>query len=251
MGLVSVAEKGKTATITIDNPPMNVLSPDVLRELKDSIGHLEKTKAKAVILRGEGKTFCAGANIKDMEGFDKKKALEFGELGQRVMSSIEKSPKIYIAAIHGHAFGGGCELALACDFRVAEKSSMIAQPEIKIGIITGFGGTQRLPLIVGLGRAKDLLLTGRALSGEQAYRIGLVDRLAEDGRAKDEAEKLAGEIAELPGIALRTTKEMTDSFMRQDFKRELRMFAECFQTGDQKEGMKAFLEKRKPEFRDA
>ncbi len=250
MSFIGTEERGKVAIITINNPPMNVLAMEVLQELREAINKMEKGKAKSVVLRGEGRTFCAGANIKQMVELDKKRAMKFGELGQSVMFSIEQSSKVYIACIHGHAMGGGCELALACDFRVAEKNSIIGQPEIKIGIITGFGGTQRLPNIVGLGRAKDLLLTGRSISGEEAFNIGLVARLADNGKAMDESLKLAEELAAMPGIALTVTKEMTNSFHKRAFSKEKKAFAECFETHDQKEGMRAFLEKRRPNFTD-
>jgi len=250
MALVSTQEKGKVSIITISNPPMNVLAVEVLHELDAAIKKVEKTDAKVVVLRGEGKTFCAGANIKQMAEFDRSKGIKFGKLGQSVMMGVERSKKVYIACIHGFAMGGGCEISLACDFRVAEKSATIGQPEIKIGIITGFGGTQRLPPLIGLGRAKDLLITGRSISGEEAHKIGLVDRLVENGKAFEEAERLANEIAGMPGVALKLTKEMTNAFMKKAFREEMMAFAECFRTNDQKEGMRAFLEKRKPNFTD-
>lgn len=250
MSLVSIDDRGKIAILTIDNPPMNVLAIEVLGELDLAIKKIEKSRCKVVVIRGQGRTFCAGANIKQMVEFDRSKGIKFGELGQSVMMGVEHSKKAYIACIHGFAMGGGCEISLACDFRVAEKNATIGQPEIKIGIITGFGGTQRLPPLIGLGRAKDLLITGRSISGEEAHKIGLVDRIAENGKAFDEAMKLADEIAQMPGIALKFTKEMTNAYQKRAFREEMIAFADCFDTRDQKEGMRAFLEKRKPNFTD-
>ncbi len=242
------------AVITIRRPEvLNALSTALLRELAE-VPELvaEDLEARAVIFTGEGKAFVAGADIPEIAGLsDVFVAREFSLLGQDVMNAIAAMPVPTIAAINGYALGGGLELALACDLRVAVRKAKLGLPEVGLGLIPGFGGTQRLPRIIGLGRALDLILTGRHVEAEEAYQMGLVNRLAED--ALEEAKALAATLVKNGPVAMALAKESVfrgfDLPLPEGLEIEADLFGLVSRTTDFKEGTSAFLEKRKPNFK--
>lgn len=254
MSMIEVERpENKIAILKLNRPEkLNALNLEVLRELNRVVEELEKdSEILCVIITGEGRAFCAGADIDQMLDMDPIEAMEFSETGQNILSKIENSKKVYIAAINGYALGGGCEIAMACDIRVMQRGAKIGQPEINLGIIPGFGGTQRLPRLVGVGKAKELILTGRTLGEEEALRIGLVEEIAEN--ALERAMEIAREISKKGPISLYYAKELVNKSLFQDLSTALEMerifFSNLFSTEDQKEGMRAFLEKREPKFK--
>jgi len=254
---VLVENKGRTAIVTINRPAsLNALNQETLRELKDTFDALvADDQVKAIIITGAGeKAFVAGGDISVMAKASPLQARTMALNAQRLFNKIEFSPKPVIAAINGYALGGGCELAMACDIRLASETAKLGQPEINLGIIPGWAGTQRLPRLVGKGRAKELIFTGDMLSALDACNIGLVNRVVSAAELLPAALELAEKIATKGGIALRLAKEAIDNGMEMDTTRagdyEADLFALCFATEDQKEGMNAFLEKRKAVFKD-
>jgi len=252
---IIVEKKDGIGTIKINRPKvLNALNKDTILELTKSVAELEKDKnIKVAILTGEGKAFIAGADIKQMSNMTPLEAKEFAEMGHNLLMKIEISRLPFIAAVNGYALGGGCEVLMACDICIASASAKIGQPEINLGIHPGFGGTQRLPRLVGRMIAKEILLTGRNLDAEEAYRIGLVNRIVEDEKLMEEVEKLAGKIASKPPIQTDFIKSLVNKGADIDLNTacslEISYFASGFSTKDQKEGMTAFLEKRKPDFK--
>jgi enoyl-CoA hydratase len=248
---------GGVATLTIHRPAaLNALDPETLAELDAAVAALADDPAvRAVILTGAGeKAFVAGADIAAMQAMDPAAARELARLGHCLCRRIERAPKVFIAAVNGYALGGGCELALACDLRLAAETARFGQPEINLGIIPGFGGTQRLPRLVGRGRALELLLTGAIIDAREALRLGLVNRVVPPAELPAEALALGRQIAGKGMAAVRLCKEAVDNGLEMDLSRaadyEADLFALCFATADQKEGMRAFLEKRPPAFLD-
>lgn len=247
-------EKG-IATITINRPKaLNALNTETLEELKNVLEVLQNDDGvKVIVITGAGeKAFVAGADIsemKDMSVFDAKK---FAELGQKVFRKIELMKKPVIAAVNGYALGGGCELALACDIRIASRNAKFGQPEVGLGIIPGFGGTQRLPRIVGVSKAKELIYTGDMIDAEEALRIGLISKVVEQDKLLEEAYGIAKKIMSKGLVAVSLAKEAINKSLEVDIdsgmEYEANAFALCFGTQDQKEGMAAFLEKRAPKF---
>ncbi len=230
---------------------MNVLDAETLQLLGDSLAAIDNDKeARAVIITGE-RNFSAGADIKAMKDMTPEQAATFSKLGHCVCNQIEDMGKAVIAAIRGYALGGGCELALACDIRIAAENAKIGQPEINLGLIPGFGGTQRLPILVGVGRAKELILTGGIIDAKEALSIGLVNHVVKDDELMKRAEEIASLIAQKSPIVIRTAKKLINEShnIQKGLEREVVSFSECFATEDQKEGMSAFLDKRKPTFR--
>jgi enoyl-CoA hydratase/carnithine racemase len=208
-----------------------------------------------VILTGSEKLFAAGADITEIsEIATPVEAHRFLKDVQVLFNRLEDLEKPVIAAISGLALGGGCELVLACDLRIAADNAMFGQPEIKIGVIPGAGGTQRLPRIIGVTKAKELLYTGDFIDAQEAHRIGLVNKVVPVGSLMEEAKKMALKIARQPGIALKVTKLAVNGGLNMDIKSAIAYEARCFEilfsTEDQKEGMKAFVEKRKPAFKN-
>jgi len=253
---VEVTRSGAVAVVTVDRPEaLNALNTVTNQLLLAAVGELSAADSvRAVVLTGGGdKSFVAGADIAEMQGFTAEEARRFGALGQAVMSSIEAAPQPWIAAVNGFALGGGCELALACDIRLACEKAKFGQPEISLGITPGFGGTQRLPRNVGLGWAKYLVLSGRHIRADEALRIGLVQAVYAKDELMPQALKLAEELAAKSPLAMRYCKAAvnaaadTDIATGQGMERDL--FALAFASADQSEGMAAFLEKRPPEFR--
>jgi enoyl-CoA hydratase len=253
---VTVQKNGPVAEVVIDRPKaLNALNSATLYELKSVFGEIAGEDAvRAVILTGAGeKAFVAGADITEMQAFTVLEARAFGRLGQSVSSLIEKLPQVVIGAINGYALGGGCELALACDMRVASTKAKFGQPEVSLGIVPGFGGTQRLPRLVGKGRAKEIIFTGDMIDAQEAYRIGLANRLCEPEELMDAARALARSILRRSQAAVGLAKLAINNGLNMDdesaFAYESELWGACFSTEDQKEGMQAFLEKRSPEFK--
>jgi enoyl-CoA hydratase len=239
--------------ITISRPPMNALNTETLLELKALLESIEKEKdLKALIITGEGdKAFVAGADIKELKEKTPAQALEFAKLGQEVLTKIQALSLPVIAAVNGYALGGGTELALACDFIVASESAKFGQPEVKLGIIPGFGGTQRLARLINKNLAKYLIFTGEIMDSNEAYRIGLVNKIVVGKELLTAAKELAAKIQSC-GIAIGYAKEVINKGLEVSLEKGLELernaFSKCFETQDSKEGLEAFLQKRAPKF---
>ena len=249
--------EGNLATITINRPKaLNALNSDTLRELDIVIDSIENNSdIYCVIVTGAGqKAFVAGADIAEMKDLNSTEAEEFGVLGNKVFRRLETLDKPVIAAIPGFALGGGCELAMACDIRIASEKARFAQPEAGLGITPGFGGTQRLPRLVGAGKAKELIYTCAMINAEEALRIGLVNKVVPVESLMDEAKKMAGSIIANAPIAVKLCKDAINRGTQVDIdsaiKVEAEDFGKCFDSEDQLEGMTAFLEKRAKNFQN-
>jgi enoyl-CoA hydratase/carnithine racemase len=248
--LVRFERKGNTVILTLDHPPVNVLSRAVLDALSRRLSEAEEDlEARTVVLASAAeKAFAAGADIREMVSLDREGARVHGEWGQAVTRQIERLPLPVIAAVHGVALGGGCEICLACDFIIASEDAQFGQPEINLGVMPGWGGTRRLPRRVGGARARRWIMTGRAVSATDAMTEGLVDRVVPRSDLMPTAFALAEELATKPPIALAAAKyailESLDAHIDQGLGYERGLWARLFGTEGQKEGMHAFLEKR-------
>lgn len=244
------------AYITVDRPKaLNALNEDVLRELYKAFSDAESDEnVRVVILTGEGKAFVAGADIAAMSKMNHIEGRNMMILGHNLMNHIEAIEKPVIAAVNGFALGGGCELAMACDIRIASNRAKFGQPEVSLGIIPGFGGTQRLPRLVGKGMAKYLIMTGEIIGAEEANRIGLIEKVVEADTLIEEAEKVAKTIISKAPIAVATSKVAInngyDMDMKSASKFEIETFTAAFASEDKFEGMDAFLNKRPPLFKN-
>ncbi len=252
---VLVEKKGSIGILTINRPDkLNALNTHVVQEISSAFSTLESdSDVRVIIVTGAGeKAFIAGADISEMQNINPLQALEFALRGQKMLEAIENSDKIVIAAINGYALGGGCELSMACDLRIASENARIGQPEIKIGVIPGWGGTQRLTRLVGKTKAKELVLIGDPISAQEAERIGLVNKVVPQETLIEDVMKTAETIAKLGTFSLSAAKHAVDRGLEIDFEKgqelERQFFALCFASPDQKEGMTAFLEKRAPKF---
>jgi enoyl-CoA hydratase len=250
---VRVEREDGVALVTVDRPEaMNALDLPTLGDLRDRLrGLSEDPEARVVVLTGGGeKAFIAGADIKYMSGLGVEEANDWGGLGHSCGQLLETMSKPTIAAVNGFALGGGCELALACDLRYAAPAAKLGQPEINLGIIPGWGGTQRLARVCGIGVAKELILTGRLVEADEALRIGLVNGVHDP--VLDKAREVAKLLASKSRVALATAKIAINLALQGDHVEnmagEANRFAELFGTGDAREGMKAFVEKREPRF---
>jgi enoyl-CoA hydratase len=251
-----VATKDDITTVTINRPDaLNALDNRTLAELGDVVAKLAtNTEVRAVIITGAGdKAFVAGADLAAMSTMTAEEGRDFSVLGHTVFDAIENLPQVVIAAINGYALGGGCELAMACDIRIASENAKFGQPEVTYGIIPGFGGTQRLARLVGKGIAKQYIYTGAMFGAEEAYRIGLVNVVTKPEELIPTAEAMMGKILKKSPLAIRSAKDAINKgfemTLEQGMYYEAQAFAVCFATKDQKEGMAAFLEKRKPNFK--
>jgi len=243
------------AVITINRPRvLNALDGKTVRELGEAVAWLQtQNQVRAVILTGAGdRAFVAGADIAYMRGLSPLQAKEFAQAGHAVFQALERMPQPVIAAVNGYALGGGCELALACDIRVAADNAQFGQPEVGLGIIAGFGGTQRLPRLVGPGLAKEMLFTAERWDAQKALQTGLVNHVVPGQELLPFCRELAGRIAGQGPVAVRLTKEAVDGGLQMDLASalawEANLFGLAFATGDRAEGMDAFLQKRKPAF---
>jgi enoyl-CoA hydratase len=254
-GGVLVDAGGAVATVTIDRPQArNALDAPTLRELLAAFEALAASPLlRCVILTGAGdKSFVAGADIKQMAGLGPREARAFAELGHDLGDAIEALSAPVIAAVGGYALGGGCELALACDFIYASATARFGQPEVNLGVIPGFGGTQRLARRVGIGQARELIYTGAIISAEEALRIGLVNAVVEPEQLMARVRAVADTIVRKAPLAIadakRAMRRGADMPLPQAHELERQLFAGLFATADQKEGMQAFLDKREPKF---
>ncbi len=253
---IRVTREGHIATVTVDRPErLNALDTETLRALLRTFDELaQDPSVRAIVLTGAGdRAFIAGADIAEMKDKGPAEALTFARLGQAVCSAIESAPQPVIAAINGYALGGGCEVALACDIRLASEQAVLGQPEVTLGVPPGWGGTQRLPRLVGPGLARELIFTGRRVGAEEALRIGLVNAVCPPSELLERARALAADIARNGPVAVRLAKEAIRRGLDVDLEAglalEAQAFALAFSTADQREGMSAFLEKRAPVFR--
>lgn len=247
---------GAIATVTINRPKaMNALNSQVLDELLAVYDEIEADPAVLVtILTGEGKAFVAGADIAEMSKLNAVEARAFAKKGHAVMNRIESIEKPTIAAVNGFALGGGCELSMACDIRIASSKAKFGQPEVGLGLIPGFGGNIRLPRLVGKGNAKYLIYSADMIGAEDAYRMGLVQQIAEPEELIAAAEKMAAKIAAQAPIAVSVAKDVINNGYDVDQKSgsayEVNAFSLIFDSEDMKEGTAAFLEKRKAEWKN-
>ena len=253
MAFVKTEVQGAVEIITIDRPKaLNALNPEVLADLKAAFEAVDQSAIRCIVLTGEGdKSFVAGADIGSMSTMTKAEGEAFGKLGNDVFLMIESFPIPVIAAVNGFALGGGNELAMSCDIRICSDNAVFGQPEVGLGITPGFGGTQRLARLVGMGMAKQLIYTAKNIKADEALRIGLVNAVYPLAELMPAAEKMAETIAKNAPIAVRACKKAINDGMQVDIDRavtiEEGLFGSCFETADQKEGMGAFLEKRKHE----
>ncbi|MGD9022436.1 MAG: enoyl-CoA hydratase-related protein [Deltaproteobacteria bacterium] len=243
------------ATLTFNRPEvLNALNPRMIEEFHGALEEVRTmSEIKVLVLTGAGKAFVAGADIRVLQGLDPLGAKVFAQAGQEALFALETMDIPVIACVNGFALGGGCEIAMACDFICASEAASLGQPEINLGLIPGFGGTQRLVRLVGKGCAKELCMTGRMITAQEAYAMGLVTRLFPPETLMEETRKIAETIAQRGRVALRAVKHVIDRGFDVDLKTgcalEADAFSICFASPDQKEGTTAFLEKRAPKFK--
>ncbi len=250
-----ISEENGLAVVTINRPKaLNALNSDVLDDLSAAFDELAvQDSVKVVILTGGGdKAFVAGADITQMKDMNVLEGKLFAEKGQGVFTKIEQFPKPVIAAVHGFALGGGCEISMACDIRIASDAAKFGQPEVGLGIVPGFGGTQRLARLVGRGMAKLLIYTADIIDAQEALRIGLVQKVVAPDVLLEEAKAIAGRIMKKSSVAVNLAKDAINRGMEMDIPNAMQyeayIFGTCFASEDQTEGMTAFVEKRKPAF---
>lgn len=237
--------------LKFNRPPVNALNSRTVLEIAAAFEQFAaQDEVRVIVLTGEGKAFVAGADIAEMSGFSPLEAREFARRGHRALGLVHDIEKPVIAAINGFALGGGCEIALACDIRVMAEGALIGQPEVKLGLIPGFGGTQRLARLIGPGRAKELVFTGDNITAAEALRIGLVNRVVPAAELVEQVTALAKQIAANGPTAVRMAKVAInrglDANLTTGNSYEIEAFNVCFSSGEPAEGTRAFLEKRKP-----
>ncbi len=253
MEFVTYEVEGQVGILTINRPKaLNALNSAVLDELSAVLDAVDQDAIRCLIVTGAGeKAFVAGADIGEMSTLTKAEGEAFGKKGNDVFRRLETFPLPVIAAVNGFSLGGGCELSMSCDIRICSENAVFGQPEVGLGITPGFGGTQRLMRVVGTGKAKEMIYGARNIKADEAYRIGLVNSVYPLEELLPAAKKLASTIAKNAPIAVRNCKkamnEGIDVDMDQAIVIEEKLFGDCFETLDQKEGMNAFLEKRKHE----
>lgn len=253
MGYVDYEQDGYIGIMTINRPKaLNALNEEVLKDIEAAFDAVDLSATRVVILTGAGeKSFVAGADIAAMSTMTKAEGESFGKFGNDIFRKIETFPIPVIAAVNGFALGGGNELAMSCDIRICSENAAFGQPEVGLGITPGFGGTQRLARIIGVGKAKEMVYGARNIKADEAYRLGLVNAVYPQEELMAAAKKLAQTIAKNAPIAVRNSKKAMNDGLQVDMDQaiviEEKMFGACFETEDQKEGMTAFLEKRKVE----
>ena len=252
---IQITKENAIATITIDrSDALNAFNTEMILELTERINELKEDESiRVVLLTGAGeKAFVAGADIQEMSEKDHDGAVAFSRRGHKLCDAIEGLPQPVIAVINGFALGGGCEIAMACDIRLAAESAKLGQPEVGLGIPPAWGGTQRLPRIVGIGRAKEIIFSGRHVDAQEAKEIGLVNAVYPADQLMDEAKKLAQSFLEKGPEALAASKKLINRTMETSMAtgniHESKLFAQAFNGDEQSEGMEAFLERRKPGF---
>jgi len=245
-------KENQIGVVTISRPKaMNALNSRFFEEMNAFLDEIEKdNEIRVLIITGDGKAFVAGADIAEMADYDSKQGKNFSVTGQKVFSRIEKLPFPVIAAINGFALGGGMELTMACDIRIASTKAKMGQPEVSLGLIPGYAGTQRLSRLIGMGNALYLLTTADMISGQRAYEMGLVQKVVEPDELMNEAMNMAKNISKKGKNAVKKVKEVTRKGIELSFEDgsalEAYVFGSMFDTEETKEGTKAFLEKRKP-----
>lgn len=253
---LKVEIKEKVCVVTINRPKaLNALNNDTLKELSQVVDAIEENEEiLGVIITGEGKAFVAGADIRQMQDYKSEEGRKYAGYAQGIFDKIEGLEKPVIAAVNGYALGGGCELAMSCDIRIASERAIFGQPEVNLGVIPCFGGTQRLSRLVGTGIAKELIFTGRQVKVEEAKAIGLVNKVVAGENLLEEAMNMMAEITAKAPIAIRYAKVVINKGVDMDLKNALELEKDIagltFATEDKQEGMNAFLEKRKPEFKN-
>lgn len=253
---IQIEKKAGIAILSFNRPDvMNALNTEVLMELERAVKVIElDDEVLVLIITGVGKAFVAGADIAEMKDKTSEEGRKFGELGSRVFRSLELMEKPVIAAVNGFALGGGCELALSCDIRIASEKAKFGQPEVSLGITPGFAGTQRLPRIIGRAKAKELIFTGKMIDAFEAEKLSLVNKVVAPEVLMEEAVDMANQIAKNAQLAVRYAKAAINRGCDIDFESaneiEKTYFGLCFATDDQSEGMEAFLERRKAEFKN-
>ncbi|WP_047981656.1 enoyl-CoA hydratase [Ornithinibacillus contaminans] len=256
MSAIGYELNGQVGTLTIKSPPANALSSNLLNALSEKLDEIEQESlAKVIILKGDGRFFSAGADIKEFTSLQEASDYQaLAEYGQKLFERIEQFSIPVIAAIHGAALGGGMELALACHIRIATENAKLGLPELTLGIIPGFAGTQRLPQHVGTAKAYEMILTGEPISATDAYHFGLVNQLTSEEELDEVALTLATKIAAKSRPAINRVMQLLPYAKTAQFatgvQKEAEAFGEIFGSEDAKEGIQAFLEKRKPNFRD-
>lgn len=247
---------GHVGVLTIQSPPANALSTNLLIDLGNRLDEIETdNNVKAIVLKGNGKFFSAGADIKEFTALQKASDYEsLSEKGQQLFSRIEHYPVPVIAAVHGAALGGGLELAMACHIRITAENAKLGLPELTLGIIPGFAGTQRLPHYVGTAKAYEMILTGQPITGKEAEAAGLANQAVQDENVFDRAFELARAIAAKSKLSIDAVMELIPYAKTEQFAKgvqeEAKAFGSIFGSEDATEGMQAFMEKRKPNFRD-
>ena len=255
MKYILIEKNNRVATLTVNRPDaLNALNSEVLADLNEAWEVLQADdEVSVIIITGAGRAFVAGADIGEMAGLSMTEGRAFGNTGQDLFRRIERSEKPTIAAVNGFALGGGCELAMACDIRIASEAAVFGQPEVGLGITPGFSGTQRLAALIGKSRAMEMILTAENISAAKAAEYGLISRAVPADQLMTEAAALAEKIASKAPLAVKWSASAIKRGLETDIDSgiaiEADLFGMCFATEDQKEGMRAFLERRSPEFK--
>ena len=248
---IKYEEEGQISILTINRPKaLNALNSQVLEELDKTLEQIDTSKIRALIVTGAGeKSFVAGADISEMSTLTKKQGVDFSKKGNDIFRKIETFPIPVIAAVNGFALGGGCEISMSCDIRICSDNAIFGQPEVGLGITPGFGGTQRLARLIGMGMAKQMIYTGQNIKAEEALRIGLFNAIYPQNELLNEAKKLALTIANNGPNAIKNCKKAINEGMQVDIDKaiqiEEKLFGECFETSEQIDGMNNFLNKGK------
>lgn len=255
-GVIQLHKENGVATITLNRPPMNPLNSKIYQELSQAADEIKAdTSVKVVIITGSGeKAFAAGADIMEMVNLTPIEVMDFCRTAHIASEKFEGLGKPVIAAVNGLALGGGCELALAADFRIASEAAKFALPEVGLGIIPGAGGTQRLSRLIGVSKAKEMIMLGDMIDAAKAEELGIVNWVVPAEALMDEARKIAGKLSTKPAVAIRMAKEAINTGINLDINSaltlEIQNFVTAFASEDRKEGLAAFVEKRKPNYTD-
>ena len=248
---IKYEEEDLISILTISRPKaLNALNSQVLEELDKTLDKIDFNKIKVLIITGAGeKSFVAGADISEMNSLTKKEAEIFSKKGNDVFRKIENLPIPVIAAVNGFALGGGCEISMSCDIRICSENAIFGQPEVGLGITPGFGGTQRLPRLIGASMAKQIIFTGQNINAEEALRIGLVNAIYPKNELLNEAKKIAQDIVKNSANAIKNSKKAINEGLEKDIENAIQIeekyFGDCFETQDQIKGMENFLKKGK------